>query len=357
MDELMCGRSDYGRRVENMQCSSRRETRANEIENGQAQARRPSLAAHAVIGLATLALFPSSAAQATAPVSAAENMVCSADTARPDRNMELHEQFAQTENGSVGYYRFGQGSPLILITGYRAALSEWNTYFLAELAKRHEVIVFDNRGIGRSAADIANYHAQDLARDTSALIKTLGFNSVAVLGWSMGGTIAQRLALDDAKLVNHLILLSTEPPGRASIPLSSRVEEILSGRGGNFDSVMHVLFPDSVVRRAEDCFSGDMFKPRGYQPVKVSPAVTAAQQRLLQDWQRDEETFNQLREMNVRTLVLTGTADEVLDPRNSVILSQTIPHAELVEIKSGGHAMMYQYPKLLAHQIDVFIGN
>jgi pimeloyl-ACP methyl ester carboxylesterase len=309
-----------------------------------------------IAGAAFLIFFAGTTAQAeTVTASPPEDMLCSADAARADRDMALHEQVALTANGPIGYYRFGRGSPLVLITGYRAALSEWNTYFLAELAKKHEVIVFDNRGIGRSASDIANYRVDDLARDTSALIKALGFDSVSVLGWSMGGIIAQRLAIDDSRLVNHLVLLSSQPPGRAAIPVPSRVEEILSGgEHSSFDGIMGVLFPTSFVQRAEHCFVGDMFKPQDYQSSKVSPAVTAAQERVLQDWQSDEKSFERLRQLEVRTLVLTGTEDAVLHQRNSVILSETIPHANLVKTKSGGHAMMYQYPKLLADQIDSY---
>jgi pimeloyl-ACP methyl ester carboxylesterase len=309
--------------------------------------------ARRIAGAVVLFIFAGATAQAETVTASHEDMLCSADAARADRDMALHEHVALTANGPIGYYRFGRGSPLVLITGYRAALSEWNTYFLAELAKKHEVIVFDNRGIGRSASDIANYRVDDLARDTSALIKALGFDSVSVLGWSMGGIIAQRLALDDPPLVNHLVLLSSQPPGRAAIPVPSRVEEILSGgERSSFNGIMGVLFPTSIVQRAEHCFVGDMFKPQDYQSSKISPAVTAAQERVLQDWRSDEKSFERLRNLEVRTLVVTGTEDAVLDQRNSVILSETIPHANLVKIKSGGHAMMYQYPKLLVHQID-----
>ncbi|MCA6112685.1 alpha/beta fold hydrolase [Bradyrhizobium cenepequi] len=309
-----------------------------------------------IAGVAVLAFLAGATAQAeTVTASPHEDMVCSADAARADRDMALHEQVALTANGPIGYYRFGQGSPLVLITGYRAALSEWSAYFLTELAKKHEVIVFDNRGIGRSASDIASYRVDDLARDTLALIKALNFDSVSVLGWSMGGMIAQRLVLDNPGLVKHLVLLSSQPPGRAGIPVPSHVEEILSGsEHGSFKRIMGVLFPASVEQLAERCFVGDMFKPQDYQSSKVSPAVTAAQERVLQDWQSDEQSFERLRQLEVQTLVLTGTEDMVLDQRNSVILSETIPHANLVKTLSGGHAMMYQYPKLLAHEIDSY---
>jgi pimeloyl-ACP methyl ester carboxylesterase len=341
-----------------MHNSSWRCSRRNETEKSRSPL-RPNLfilTLTRIIVAAVLVFFASSTAEtATVTATGSGGMVCNADTLRPDRDMALHEQIALTPGGPIGYYRFGQGKPLVLITGYRATLSEWNAYFLAALAKENEVIVFDNRGIGRSASDVANYSIGNLARDTSALIKALGFESVSVLGWSMGGMIAQRLAIDNPQLVNHLVLMSSQPPGHASVPLSSYVDKVLSGNAhSNFDSVMRVLFPPTVVQRAERCFVDDMFKPLTYESVTVSSAVTAAQERLMKDWRGDERSFKQLRQLNVKTLVLTGTEDKVLDPRNSIILRKNIPHAELVKVRSGGHAMMYQYPELLAHQIDKY---
>lgn len=309
------------------------------------------------IAMIALSFLASSTVQA-APItpSPSDDMTCSTDGARSDRDEALQGQIAATANGPIAYYRFGQGNPLVLITGYRADLSEWNTHFLAELAKSNQVILFDNRGIGRSATNLENYRVDTLARDTSALIKALGFDSATILGWSMGGIIAQRLAMDEPMLVNHLVLLSSEPPGPTSIPVSADAQETLSGRGkSSFETVMNVLFPAAAEQRAKDCFIQGMFKPRDYAPGDVSSAVTSAQENLLQEWQGDMQATEQLRHLKIPTLVLTGTEDEVFDGQNSVILSRIIPDAKLVEIKSGGHAMMYQYPKLLADQINAFI--
>src|SRR5262245_55796758 len=104
----------------------------------------------------------------------AENMACGANTSRPDHDPGMHQQIAQTKNGPIGYYRFGHGKPLVLITGYRATLSEWNSYFLGALASEHEVIVFDNRGIGESKGDVTDYRIADAAGDTANLIRALG---------------------------------------------------------------------------------------------------------------------------------------------------------------------------------------
>jgi pimeloyl-ACP methyl ester carboxylesterase len=293
-----------------------------------------------------------------APVTYPENMICATDNARPDRDSTLHEQVASTANGPIGYYRFGHGSPLVLITGYRATLSEWNAYFLAELAKHHDVIIFDNRGIGQSEPGDTRYRVTDLAHDTASLIRTLGLGKVTVLGWSMGGMIAQQLALDEPGLVGHLILLSTAPPGERSIPLAPAVEETLSGREhSSFENIMKVLFPDDVVQRAQRCFVGDMFTPAGYKPAGIAANITAAQEHLMRDWALDNHAFGLLHRAKVRTLILSGTDDEVLVPKNSAILGKAMPHATLVEIQDGGHAIMYQYPRALARRIGAFAGN
>ena len=172
----------------------------------------------------------------------------------------------------------------------------------------------------------------------------------------MGGMIAQRLAVDEPKLVNHLILLSTEAPGPVSIPALANVQETLSGRGeSSFDAVMNVLFPAGAEQAAKECFVKAMFTPRDYTSTHLSTALTSAQDNLLREWRSDIQTSEQLSHLETSTLVLTGTKDEVFDEKNSVFLSRTIPNSKLVEVEGGGHAMMYQYPKLLADQINAFI--
>jgi pimeloyl-ACP methyl ester carboxylesterase len=287
-----------------------------------------------------------------------EDMICNKDAERPDHNTDLHEQVAQTERGPIGYYRFGHGSPLFLITGYLSTLSEWNAYFLAELAKEHDVIVFDNRGIGRSATSTSSYDLTDLVLDTAALIKALGFRSASVLGWSMGGMIAQRLVLDRPDVVDRLILLNSAPPGHNSTPTPNAADEVLSGHGsGHFESVMKLLFPAGTVKRADSCFKEDMFRPNDYTPARISAKVSVAQESIVQNWARDDRSFAALHHVEVPTLVLAGKDDTVLVLRNSVVLSDAIPQAKLVELQYAGHAMMYQYPKELAHLINSFISG
>jgi len=287
-----------------------------------------------------------------------DDMQCGSDTFRQDREAGPKEQVLETPNGSIGYYRFGHGSPIVLITGYRASMAEWNAYFLSDLAKHHEVVVFDNRGIGQSQMRGASYSVRDLAGDTAALIRGLHLKNATVLGWSMGGIIAQQLAIDEPSLISKLILLSSMPPGpRAALPPTD-VDQALSGSGSeHFDRVMEVLFPASALPSAKACFVHDMSAPDGYAEPHITDAVAHAQDLILQRWKQDDQALRGLDRVTVPTLILAGTSDKVLRPRNSVVLGHILPNATLAEVTAGGHAMMYQYPRQLAERIVRFIAT
>ncbi|MDE8559216.1 alpha/beta fold hydrolase [Pantoea vagans] len=118
-----------------------------------------------------------------APVNSAdEKLVCGDDSRRPDRSAGLREQSVSTPDGSIAYYRFGHGSPVIFFTGYRATIAEWNTRFLGELAAQHEIILYDNRGVGRSVTGGARFGIKDMASDAARLISALGVHDATIVG-------------------------------------------------------------------------------------------------------------------------------------------------------------------------------
>jgi pimeloyl-ACP methyl ester carboxylesterase len=285
-----------------------------------------------------------------------EDMVCGAQPQRPDRRPGLAQRYAVTPNGALAYYRFGQGSPIVLVTGYRATMSEWNAYFLEELARRHEVVVFDNRGIGGSVWSAGSYRVDDLARDTLTLIETLRLRDVTLVGWSMGGMIAQTLLMQRPSQIRDAVLMNTAPPGPHGEAVPADVMGVLSGSAGaGFGQIMSALFPANVEQQAQRCFVGDMFKPADYGPVRIPAKVTQAQDGLLGAWTADAQAFRRLDQFGVPTLVVSALDDEVLQPRNGFALHAAIPGSSLVEAKDAGHAMMYQYPRALAQRIGEFV--
>ncbi|MDR7006189.1 alpha/beta fold hydrolase [Paraburkholderia strydomiana] len=287
----------------------------------------------------------------------AEN-TCPVLADRPDRNPTIHEQIAHTARGDIAYYRFGKGSPIVLQTGYRATLSEWNAAFLASLARQHEVIVFDNRGIGRSEPDASASTAKGMADDLDALIGTLKLRDVTVVGWSMGGAVAAQLALDYPANVQRIVLMSAPAPGRLGVPVAPDVMATLSGAPGTtFDDVMKLLFPASAVKAASKCFRQNMFVPADYGNPPVPAAVTAGQSALLAAWEKDNAAADALPKLRIDTLVLSGANDQVLHEQNGEAIAKAIPRAEFLDVKGAGHAMMFQYPNALAAAVNRFIAQ
>lgn len=284
----------------------------------------------------------------------------------------VQQQTLATAQGQIGYFRFGHGTPIVLITGYRASMANWNAAFLNALAASHEVIVFENRGIGASLDTPDTLDTRDLpaapgaggdpmqafAHDAAALIEQLGLRDVTVLGWSMGGAIAQELAVQAPTLVRRLVLMNTLPPGPAGEAVPPEVMKALSGNGpDHFRQVMTVLFPDALVADAMRCFVKDMFRPAGYTPPSIPPAASGRQERALAAWTRDQAALTALRKVAIPTLILSGSADLVLSPLNAAALEQTFRDSRWLEVSGGGHAMMYQFPRELAREIDAFMAR
>ena len=284
--------------------------------------------------------------------------MCVAPSATSSIDAGHHEQIAHTSRGPLAYYRFGHGTPLLLVTGYRATVAEWNATFLAELAKRHDVIVFDNRGVGRSMPDASSFTINDMASDTAALIDSLALKHATVVGWSMGASIVQQLAIDKPQAIGKMVLMSALPPGRTGIPAPANVMAKLSGKPGvTFNDVMAVLFPASSVNEAEQCFAKDRFNPPDYRSRAISSVVADGQAAALKAWETDDKAADALRSVHINTLVLSGSDDAVADRGNAIALTHLLPDAHLLLVKNAGHAMMYEYPVALAHAIDSFASS
>ena len=107
------------------------------------------------------------------------------------------------DGGQIGYRRLGSGRPLLVLNGLGATSADWDPSFIGRLASANELVLLDNRGIGASSDDEAAFDIPKLADDTAQVIEALGFEGASVLGWSLGGFIAQTLALDHPNRVPH----------------------------------------------------------------------------------------------------------------------------------------------------------
>lgn len=270
-------------------------------------------------------------------------------------------QIANVENGKIEYFEFGHGSPIILINGYSSNLSTWDTRFLNALADYHTVIVFDNRNVGATQINSTSYTSQDLADDVYHLVEYLHLQKPAIMGISMGGMIAQEYAVRHPNAISSLILVNTAIAGDKSVVPKDGIESALFKPPQNkfmlFNKALQLFFPSSVRMPMAMALMRYHFNPRHHEEASITPAVLKQQQQLIFGWKKDNATEKKLEHLKLPVLVLNGSADEVIPPANSQILTQVIPQAKLLRWPEGGHVMIYQYPREIAEAMNGFLSR
>ncbi|MEO8401509.1 MAG: alpha/beta hydrolase [Gammaproteobacteria bacterium] len=273
---------------------------------------------------------------------------------------KLSPHYAVTQQGKIEYYRSGSGSPIVLIPGYATDVSSWNQEFLATLAQHHQIIVPNNRNVSGTHISSASYQSEDLANDTYQLIQELRLEKPAVIGISMGGMIAQQLAVLHPDTLGHLILINTAIAGEQAVHPAPAIEKKLYGLSkyklGFYISAINLFFPPSWKMEMSYSLIADRFMPQDITTINAG-AVMPQQRHLIMDWLDDNETARKISKLHLPVLILNGEADIVIPPINSTILANRIRHAQLVRWKEGGHAMIYQFPEEIGNKINTFIAT
>lgn len=257
---------------------------------------------------------------------------------------------AHTGAGAVGYRRFGKGPPLLLITGYGGTMEAWDPRFVDALALHHTVVMFDNAGIGRTQALPSPLTIDAMAGQTSALIDALGLKRPDVLGWSMGGMIAQALAVEHPTQVGSLILCATFPGVGTVWPSPTAIADL---RSTDSAKVLSVLFPpdQAAAKAAFTIATGN------YPSSRPAPSAVVRQQKLAVDeWFNGRDPAGrQTREINAPTLVADG-ANDLLDPlANDHRLASEIPGSRLVIRSDAGHAFLFQEATTFVALVQSFL--
>lgn len=259
-----------------------------------------------------------------------------------------------TNGAQIGYRRIGNGRPILVLNGFAATSADWDPSFIDRLASSSELILLDNRGIGSSTDNGKPFLIAQLADDAAHAIETLGFERASVLGWSMGGFVAQTLVLQYPDRVNKLILLSTDPGGsdadRASAAVWSQLIDTSGTPHEQARRLLSLLFPRDVAESFYREFGDIVAAAR----ERLSPELIKRQAAAMDAWHRTG-VGNRLREIRAPTLIATGTADIVIPPSNALKLVNAIPGARLTQFDGGGHAFMAQYPRPLADLINGFL--
>jgi pimeloyl-ACP methyl ester carboxylesterase len=249
--------------------------------------------------------------------------------------------FADANGGRLYYEVYGEGEPLLLIMGLGANHLAW-TAQVPVYAREFRVIVFDNRGTGQSDfPEGVDYTIPLLADDSAALLDFLGVDAAHVYGVSMGGMIAQEMALRHPEKVRSLILGATWPGGPHAVASEPEALQALIDQGSAVDSVvspalLDLLFsPDYLAEHGSELLQN--FQRMADYP-RTSPEAYMAQLRAAARY----DTYDRLPDIAAPTLVLHGTDDPLLPPGNARILAERIPGAKLVLFEGARHAYLLE---------------
>lgn len=262
---------------------------------------------------------------------------------------------ARTADGiTLAATAHGWGSPLLMIPGLGSSRSVYAPV-IPLLAEAHRVIVFDPRGVGDSDVTDGPYTMSQLAGDAAAVLDAVGEDSAAVFGASMGGMVAQHLALDHPDRVDRLILACTGPGTSHAVPADREATRALLGKGAKTPEEAYriactVLYSRSFQATHQD-FIEQQIQQRARHPVKAR-AFSAQYEAV-----RHHDTWDRLPELRTPVLVLHGSEDEVMPPGNGALLAERIPGARIVLFDGLGHLFFHEDPERAANAILEFLAG
>jgi pimeloyl-ACP methyl ester carboxylesterase len=276
-------------------------------------------------------------------------------------NITAPTQFLQTQKEKYAYRRFGKKSPLPLLClqHFTGTLDNWDPFVTDPLAADRDVILFDNAGVGRSTGTVPATIAE-MVGHVFAFLDTLGIKRCDVLGFSLGGMIAQQMALDRPAIFRKILLVGTAPRGGEDImhlekPIISQFTHDPKYKG--YEVLQKIFFTLTDTSQAAGAAYVERLQQRQEDTEPPSgPAVAQAQMASFREWeQKKGERFADLKMIRQPVLVLNGIHDEMIPVNNSYWLSANLPNAVLVTYPDAGHGSLFQWHDSFTRQARIFL--
>jgi pimeloyl-ACP methyl ester carboxylesterase len=268
-------------------------------------------------------------------------------------------QTVQVRGIRLAYRVSGSGPPLLLINGSGATLDTWDPLLLSALGVGRRVIVFDPRGMGASTdTKTDRLTVQKMADDAAALLRVLGIKRADVLGWSLGGFVAQALAIRHPLAVRRLVLASTSAGGRTATTPTRKVQAIDDQTTLGLatpNEFLPILFPPAAQAAGNAWISRLLAQPGGCcEPFsqQAGRRQIAAERR----WFRPSGgSYSQLGEVKAKTLIAAGALDVDIPVANARLLHRKISGSKLLVYKDAGHAFLIQHATQFAAAVLRFL--
>ena len=265
-------------------------------------------------------------------------------------------QYVEANGIRFAYRRFGKPGnvPIVFNQHYTGTMDYWDPAVTDGLARTREVILFNNAGVSSSSGETPTSFPE-MGTNAIAFIRALGLKQVDVLGISIGGFVAQEIALQGGDLVRKIILVGTGHRGNDMS--ASRSAEIFSG---SYEPAEHLWLSVHFAPSAASQNAGLAFLERKWRREDRDPAVSAqtvaAQGEAIGKWiAPDENALAYLKSIKQPTLVVQGSNDVIIPTAHSVTLQQHLPNAELVIYPDSNHGSIYQYPERFVAHAEQFL--
>ncbi len=269
-------------------------------------------------------------------------------------------RFVEVNGIRFAYRRFGDpiGTPIVLLQHFMGNLDNYDPAITNALATSREVILTDNAGVGLSTGPAPDTVA-GMARDATSLIDALGLEHVDLFGFSMGGYVAQQIAVDRPELVRRLILVGTGPRGGEDMSHLAPDVAPLFGKVYDPQDLMWLpifFSPSDESQAAGRRFLGRIRERTDDRDAPVSQATVATHSAAAREWGATAPgSFDYLKGIPHRTLVVNGSNDIVVSTVNSYVLQQNLPNAELILFPDSNHGSHFQYTELFNQYLSDFI--
>ena len=276
-------------------------------------------------------------------------------------NVTARTQFLHADHETYAYRRFGGGAPrpLLFLQHFTGTLDNWDRAVTDTLAAGQEVILFDNAGIGRSTGTVPATIA-GMATHALAFLDGPGVKTCDVLGFSLGGMIAQQIAAERPSLFRRMILVGTAPRGGHDImhldkPSLAKVFQDPNLRG--YARLPKLSFaPTKSSQAAGKAFVARLAQRTDDLEPASGPEVAAAQIAAFREWEQfSGERFVDLNKIRQPTLVVSGIHDEMIPISHSYALGAHLPNAVLLTYPDSGHGSLFQFHESFTRQATAFL--